>query len=112
MNRSDSCLCPKEFSGPHCEFLNHLIKVESSEGNQNNVDPSLHSNGNSFLVGSLSILFSAVAIALLMFIRKRKNNHERNGYNHNTNIALDETHDQFYDDEGDEDYVMRDIDLT
>lgn len=24
---SDSCVCPKEFSGPHCEFLNELVAI-------------------------------------------------------------------------------------
>ncbi len=27
--RSDSCACPKEFSGPHCEFLNELVAIHN-----------------------------------------------------------------------------------
>jgi len=102
-------LCPKEFTGPHCEFLKRI--QEPSDVSV--ADVSQYDNTHrSSLVKTFLSLFSITTIALLTLKMRKKIRKEKDHYNKNGNIRLGQNHEQFYDHKGDENYIMVDINLT
>jgi len=120
------CLCPPEFSGPHCEFLKALADKQNTPHTvvDSAVNDEINKGGANPPIG-LGLFLCAVAVAVVMGIvvkRKRRkrgryNSDESNEFSYDKSVfPLTPTgyHGNDEDDElgFDEEYVLQDVVLT
>jgi len=120
---SDSCACPKEFSGPHCEFLNELVAIHNLTiqaeidaqfgptgfGDDHELSPF---NASFFTALGFGVLLVLGALATIFVSSKRKYGKLASGDGDKTNtcgvVPCSEipNAEQFNDDEG---HIMHDV---
>lgn len=130
-NRPGECICPPEFTGPHCEFLKVLVEKQhkphsilESEG----VKPQEHGSRpdrNNYVP---LLLLGLVSITTLIFSiwwrKKNKSNHVHNQVTHGRHLnhpssvfplsPLGYTSDNnfYHDGESDDEFSFQDVALT